>query len=637
MDVEEARRLLFNRVKGFDAENAFKIMGYLLLQDWREQDLLGLALGSDVMLHSLIVKVKKELSLNNRTTLQVAGQSPSQSQVEINNLLSPQASTQPLMPVSPLGMKSSLNESFLATAQPELVFSKFCSYPSLHTSQVNERWLPPQMASLLQEKDLMSKVQQKVLVSPVGSSNMPHQHPLLILKDQSNFLQMPTKWPSPSHVEARSIHLNTMLTWKPCLFYSRGYCKHGSHCRFLHSGEKDFSSLVVPMTEDFSDGTGSDDGSMTIGSVDCLQQELKELLLERRTPVSIASLPQLYYEKFGKTLQADGYLTESQRHGKVGYSLTKLLMRLKGTITLIDRPHGQHAVVLNENAHKFNDFRGDQDDSSTTNSSSRQIYLTFPADSTFTEEDVTIHFSAYGPVQDVRIPYQQRRMFGFVTFLYAETVITILADGNPHYICGARVLVKPYKEKGKIGDRKSVERNQLRQTPATNLQSVSNEFKEDLFAHLEDETFPPLEKGIMGLQLSETRTQISRATSVASASCWQQRDGAPIADDDCFDLQSSAIEHVLDILEGESKEIDSPKYSTADRLDSSTLKCSFENPHVSETSTNTLDKISLENPTVQQSFSTTVDKMKSHNFGAQTVPLGQCSWGSPTFFARSVF
>mgnify|MGYP000465157631 FL=1 len=58
---------------------------------------------------------------------------------------------------------------------------------------------------------------------------------------------------------------------------------------------------------------------------------------------------------------------------------------------------------------------------------------------------------AYGPVQDVRIPYQQKRMFGFVTFIYPETVKMILANGNPHYICGARVLVKPYKEKGKHG------------------------------------------------------------------------------------------------------------------------------------------------------------------------------------------
>ncbi|XP_076951742.1 zinc finger CCCH domain-containing protein 53-like [Bidens hawaiensis] len=88
-----------------------------------------------------------------------------------------------------------------------------------------------------------------------------------------------------------------------------------------------------------------------------------------------------------------------------------------------------------------------------TNYGSRQIYLTFPADSSFTEEDVSNYFSIYGPVQDVRIPYQQKRMFGFVTFVYAETVKLILAKGNPHLVCEARVLVKPYKEKGKVPDK----------------------------------------------------------------------------------------------------------------------------------------------------------------------------------------
>jgi hypothetical protein len=64
------------------------------------------------------------------------------------------------------------------------------------------------------------------------------------------------------------------------------------------------------------------------------------------------------------------------------------------------------------------------------------------------------HCSIYGPVHDVRIPYQQKRMFGFVTFVYPETVkLIILAKGNPHFICDARVLVKPYKEKGKVPDK----------------------------------------------------------------------------------------------------------------------------------------------------------------------------------------
>lgn len=61
--------------------------------------------------------------------------------------------------------------------------------------------------------------------------------------------------------------------------------------------------------------------------------------------------------------------------------------------------------------------------------------------------------STFGPVEDVRIPCQQRRMFGFVTFENPETVKLVLKKGNPHFVCDARVLVKPYREKSKLIDR----------------------------------------------------------------------------------------------------------------------------------------------------------------------------------------
>ncbi|XP_076910914.1 zinc finger CCCH domain-containing protein 46-like [Bidens hawaiensis] len=98
-------------------------------------------------------------------------------------------------------------------------------------------------------------------------------------------------------------------------------------------------------------------------------------------------------------------------------------------------------------------------------SSSRQIYLTFPADSTFTGDDVTNYFGMFGLVEDVRIPYQQKRMFGFVAFVYPETVKSVLAKGNPHFICDSRVLVKPYKEKGTIPIKKHQHQHQHQLEP----------------------------------------------------------------------------------------------------------------------------------------------------------------------------
>ncbi|KAI7997755.1 Zinc finger CCCH domain-containing protein 22 [Camellia lanceoleosa] len=124
-----------------------------------------------------------------------------------------------------------------------------------------------------------------------------------------------------------------------------------------------------------------------------------------------------------------------------------------------DTQRATAALMMGEDMHKFGQSRLDRNEFlmngglEMVNPGSRQIYLTFPADSTFRDKDVSNYSSIYGPVQDVRIPYQQKRMFGFVTFVYPETVKLILAKGNPHFVCDAWVLVKPYKEKGKVPDK----------------------------------------------------------------------------------------------------------------------------------------------------------------------------------------
>ncbi|KAK4769608.1 hypothetical protein SAY86_027758 [Trapa natans] len=254
----------------------------------------------------------------------------------------------------------------------------------------------------------------------------------------------------------RNLHLPISLSppqfpVKICHYYLKGFCKHGSKCRYFHgTPQQQFNSFskCSPNMEDHG---------IPHGPLARLELEITELLKSRGgLPVSIASLPMLYFEKYGRTIQAEGYLSESQRHGKVGFSLSKLLARLKKSIRLIDRPHGQHSVILAEDADKYLGYEGI--DPNGIGSASRQIYLTFPAESTFSEQDVSNYFNKFGPVQDVRIPCQQKRMFGFVSFVFANTAKLILVQGNPHFICGSRVLVKPYKEKLRISDRKYAEK-----------------------------------------------------------------------------------------------------------------------------------------------------------------------------------
>lgn len=625
MDVEEVRRILFTRVQGFDSENAFKIMGYLLLQDWGEQDLLRIALGSEALLYSLITKAKKELGLPSKSLALQLGQSFSQSQLDFDEFLSSQTlAVQQSIPVSPFESKSPSGESFFMAPSSKFSLSRRNSYP-----EVNEQWsvLPPR--PYMYDKTPISHGYQE--------EHDARQHPFFTFKDHDNYRHMQPKWvtPSPSLVDGSSPHLNSSFSSKPCLFFSRGYCKHGSNCRFVHANESEKSIPVLTFTEDV-ESTGSDDGFLVPASLDRLEQEMRELLRGRQAPVSIASLPQIYYERFGKSLQAEGYLTESQRHGKAGFSLTKLLMRLKGTVTLIERPHGQHAVVLMEDALQLTDIRGCREDYSALSASSRQIYLTFPSESTFTEEDVTIHFRAYGPVQDVRIPYQQKRMFGFVTFVYADTVRTILTEGTPHYICGARVLVKPYKEKGKVGDRKLHDRDQFKHVPIINhLPPVTRYHKEDQHSsnRVEDDRVFALEQKIAELQLSGSLQTQSPEAKVASPDVTQQQDQPLVLDFDPMGdgtlgaddgpLQSSNFKYVLDLLDGESKDIETTDSTivTVARLDSKPLDIKFGNPDIADTMANS------------------VQKMKSHHLNnGQNTLASQYSWGAPaTLFARSVF
>lgn len=55
----------------------------------------------------------------------------------------------------------------------------------------------------------------------------------------------------------------------------------------------------------------------------------------------------------------------------------------------------------------------------------------------------------FGTVQDVRIPYQQKRMFGFVSFAHSETVKVVLARGNPISFATHVFLLNLTKKKAK--------------------------------------------------------------------------------------------------------------------------------------------------------------------------------------------
>ncbi|KAK6934553.1 RNA recognition motif domain [Dillenia turbinata] len=414
MDLSDSTRIVFDRIQKLEPENVAKIVGYLLLQEHGEHEMIRLAFGPDRLIHSLIYKAKIELGLISKPLISApVSRSIPQSPV-------------PLADCTPLNPFSQASSRRVPTSYWD--HEPVNEQPLIHNSDI----APLMYDAVYEEYNLQQSLEEQFEASNHGVSRDYYAALGNLTSRNQRSLEFPVK---------------------VCHYFSKGFCKHGSSCRYSHgqSFPDNFSQIVIPTLSDFA----NDDHVFSPGSLEKLELEITELLKSRRgSPVSIASLPMMYYEKYGRILQADGYLTESQRHGKAGYSLTKLLARLTNGIRLIEKPHGQHCVILAEDAPKLMDNRSERSDLGQIVSGSRQIYLTFPAESTFSEDDVSNYFNTFGPVQDVRIPCQQKRMFGFVTFENSETVRTILSKGNPHFVCGARVLVKPYREKSKLIDRK---------------------------------------------------------------------------------------------------------------------------------------------------------------------------------------
>lgn len=410
MDPLEASSIVFGRIRKFEPQNVTnKIVGYLLLQD-RGEEMIRLAFGPDSLILNLVQNVKVQLGLVRKPVISP----PISPSININPLSD--HSIGPYLPIPSPPTISIPNPYWKPQIVPD------------NQLVVNTKFSPDDFG--IQSPTQFMGMEDHLEHANSGISPFP-----------SDYYHAETPFP-------RGPRSPSEFPIKTCHYFNKGFCKHGNNCRFFHG---------QPFPDSFSqmDEIGCEEQVLSPGSLEKLELEITELLKMRRgCPVSIASLPMLYYEKYGRTLQAEGYLTESQRHGKAGYSLTKLLARLNNSIRLIDRPHGQHSVILAEDAQNYFENRGDRNDPGPIVSGSRQIYLTFPAESSFSEEDVADYFSTYGPVQDVRIPCQHKRMFGFVTFASADTVKIILSKGNPHYVCGARVLVKPYREKSKLIDRK---------------------------------------------------------------------------------------------------------------------------------------------------------------------------------------
>ncbi|XP_066387559.1 zinc finger CCCH domain-containing protein 54-like isoform X1 [Miscanthus floridulus] len=447
MDISELHKLAFLRVKQMEPQNAGKILGCILLREPDDDEMVQLAYGNDAAVHAKISDAKATLASiyarcsahhhHHQMGAAAAGYHPAAA----------------------------------AAAGTRHHFSPAATAAAFGFHYWPEHAVPVPKA---QQAEEFSLVDAAAAAAEGHYALMPPQqqnHNGLVDDHQHNYAAEAGGYYYAAAEDAfhnggagaggglppraAASRANSLSTRRPCHYFIKGMCKNGQNCHYSHHYSHQVYSATDGLADDGHHSSGG--GGTTAGALEKLELEILELLNSRHgQPLSIASLPTLYGERYGKGLQAEGYLTESQRHGQAGFSLTRLLSRLS-KISIIERPHGQHSVVLAEDAARYTEFRGERGgDMGSVPASSHQIYLTFPAESTFIEEDVATYFGQYGPVRDVRIPCQERRMFGFVSFQNPETVSTILMRRNPHFICGSRVLVKPYREKSKCIERTCV-------------------------------------------------------------------------------------------------------------------------------------------------------------------------------------
>jgi hypothetical protein len=63
MDAYEATKVVFSRIQALDPDHAAKIMGFLLIQDHGEKEMIRLAFGPEALLHTVMAKARKDLGL----------------------------------------------------------------------------------------------------------------------------------------------------------------------------------------------------------------------------------------------------------------------------------------------------------------------------------------------------------------------------------------------------------------------------------------------------------------------------------------------------------------------------------------------------------------------------------------------
>nr|KAJ0222358.1 hypothetical protein LSAT_V11C200061710 [Lactuca sativa] len=397
MDTIEATKMVMSRIQNIDPENASKIMGYILIQDQGENEMIRLAFGPENLLASVIKQAKAFLDISSNTSSTPSSPSPFSNQrsprIIIPNNGFHHMNPSPLSPHSPWSSSGSFHDrrsspraaSYASVVNGGGGGSSASFYNSYNdgTEEYNNnnnsglQVVTDQLSFLDNAKngDFMDPI-----VSPGGRSDS-------ILFPYPNST---TDWSADGgscgdaqhHFHRRSCSVNDMFFgggggnddlgnglggWRPCMYYARGFCKNGTSCKFIHGngglGDEMCLGSSSP-TAIVGSPTGNIDGIEDFLRIKAIQQQ-------HRAAAMAAGGPHPF--PFNRCMN---FLNDSPRSPSSAAAA---------------------ALMMGEDFHKFGRFRPHSHDFTAmglgnSSSSSRQIYLTFPADSTFKEEDVSNYF-----------------------------------------------------------------------------------------------------------------------------------------------------------------------------------------------------------------------------------------------------
>lgn len=274
MDAYEATKAVMSRIQTLDPENASKIMGYILLQDQGEKEMIRLAFGPEALLASYINQAKSFFRLPSNNSYSIPFESLSNSirpsstfpqtsprilipnnGFQFGNTSSP-AGVFPRSSPRPISYAAVLNGSNTTLASNS--GSNSSSSPSLHFYGNNDYGdvllsgsgglVNPQVQDQL---PFFDESFGDPLISPSGRNDslvFPYSENL-------NYISSPhsQSFRSRSCSVKDAAFLSNLedgrgsgrFGWRPCVYFARGFCKNGSTCKFLHSDIGDDDGIEV--------------------------------------------------------------------------------------------------------------------------------------------------------------------------------------------------------------------------------------------------------------------------------------------------------------------------------------------------------------------------------------------------------